>query len=160
MPPIKYVFVLMLENRSFDQMLGVSRFAGIDAVTQKPTQNNALPAGVNNSWNGTTYPAGPPAVDPIKNDPYHEFEDVLEQLCGAGVRYPKGGPYPAINNSGGCEVTESGGRDEMLYAGAIAGIVGFGSGVCGVRFVVLFTARPDVAEPVLCAGRIFGRSRP
>jgi len=37
----------------------------------------------------------------------------------------------------GREVTESGRRDEMLYAGAIAGIVGFGSGLRGVRFVVL-----------------------
>jgi phospholipase C len=100
MPSIKHVFVLMLENRSFDHMLGVNPFTGIDAVTQKPTQINALPPGVSNSWNGKNYPAGPPAVDPIKNDPYHEFEDVLEQLCGAGVTYPKGGPYPPINNSG------------------------------------------------------------
>jgi phospholipase C len=100
MPPIKHVFVLMLENRSFDHMLGVDPFTGIDAVTQKPTQLNALQPGASNSWNGQNYPAGPPAVDPIKNDPYHEFEDVLEQLCGVGVIYPKGGPYPAINNSG------------------------------------------------------------
>jgi phospholipase C len=100
MPPIKHVFVLMLENRSFDHLLGMSPFTGIDAVTQRPTQINALPAGVSNSWNGANYPAGPPAVDPIKNDPYHEFEDVLEQLCGAAVKYPKGGPYPAIDNSG------------------------------------------------------------
>ena len=73
MPPIKHVFVLMLENRSFDHMLGVNPFTGIDAVTQKPTQINALPPGASNSWNGKNYPAGPPAVDPIKNDPYHEF---------------------------------------------------------------------------------------
>src|ERR1700733_739073 len=100
MLPIKHVFVLMLENRSFDQMLGVSPFTGVDAVTHKATQLNALPAGASNSWNGQNYPAGPPAVDPVKNDPYHEFEDVLEQLCGAGVRYPSGGPYPTINNGG------------------------------------------------------------
>jgi len=99
MSPIKHVFVLMLENRSFDHMLGVSPFTGFDAVTHKATQLNALPAGSSNSWNGNNYPAGPPAVDPIKNDPYHEFEDVLEQLCGADVRY-RGGPYPAMNNSG------------------------------------------------------------
>jgi Phosphoesterase family len=99
MSPIEHVFVLMLENRSFDHMLGVSPFTGFDAVTHKATQLNALPAGASNSWNGNNYPAGPPAVDPIKNDPYHEFEDVLEQLCGADVRY-RGGPYPAMNNSG------------------------------------------------------------
>ena len=85
MPPIKHVFVLMLENRSFDHMLGVISLPGIDAVTQKPTRSNAVPQGAGNSWNGKNYSAGPPTVDPIKNDPYHEFEDVLEQLCGAGV---------------------------------------------------------------------------
>src|ERR1700678_4135127 len=90
----------MLENRSFDHMLGAIPFPGIDAVTQKPTWSNALPQGAGNSWNGVNYSPGLPAVDPTKNDPYHEFEDVLEQLCGVGVRYPKGGPYPAINNSG------------------------------------------------------------
>jgi len=85
MPPIKHVFVLMLENRSFDHMLGVIPLPRIDTVTQKPTRSNAVPQGAGNSWNGKNYSAGPPAVDPIKNDPYHEFEDVLEQLCGAGV---------------------------------------------------------------------------
>jgi phospholipase C len=100
MSQIKHVFALMLENRSFDHLLGVTPFTGIDPVTQKPTRINTLPPGACNSWNGKTYPAGPPAVDPIKNDPYHEFEDVMEQLCGAGITYPKGGPYPAINNGG------------------------------------------------------------
>ena len=61
MPPIKHVFVLMLENRSFDHMLGVNPFTGIDAVTQKPTQINALPPGASNLWNGKNYPAGPPS---------------------------------------------------------------------------------------------------
>jgi phospholipase C len=39
-------------------------------------------------------------VDPMKVDPYHEFTDVVEQLCGQGIQYPKGGPYPPITNSG------------------------------------------------------------
>src|SRR5262249_34213238 len=34
-------------------------------------------------------------------DPGHEFEDVLEQLCGAGTTYPgPGGAYPAVDCSG------------------------------------------------------------
>jgi hypothetical protein len=35
-------------------------------------------------------------------DPGHEFEDVLEQLCGAGASYPdpKTGKYPPLTNSG------------------------------------------------------------
>jgi phospholipase C len=97
---IKHVFVLMLENRSFDHMFGASRFAGTDAATQTPTRLNSLPAGASNSWNGKVFPAKPPAVDPMIRDPRHEFEDVLEQLCGDSAKYPPGGPYPAINNSG------------------------------------------------------------
>ena len=34
---IKHVFVLMLENRSFDHLLGFSAIAGTDAVTGQAT---------------------------------------------------------------------------------------------------------------------------
>jgi phospholipase C len=34
---IKHVFVLMLENRSFDHMLGFSGLTGTDAATGQPT---------------------------------------------------------------------------------------------------------------------------
>ncbi len=101
MPQIEHVFVLMLENRSFDHMLGFSEIGGTDAVDGKPTVINGLsvPAPTN-TWKGETFTAGPPAVDPMAADPYHEFSDVLEQLCGAGIKYPPGGPYPAIDHSG------------------------------------------------------------
>ncbi|MGA8222783.1 MAG: alkaline phosphatase family protein [Candidatus Acidiferrales bacterium] len=98
--PIEHVFVLMLENRSFDHMLGFSGLKGTDAVTGKPTKINGVPPGASNTWKGANYPAIAPAVDPMVSDPRHEFEDVLEQLCGNGAIYPKGGPYPPINNSG------------------------------------------------------------
>jgi phospholipase C len=100
MAPIEHVFVLMLENRSFDHMLGFSGLTGTDAATGKPTQINGTSRAASNSWHGFTYPASTPAVDPMKVDPYHEFTDVLEQLCGAGATYPSGGPYPPINNTG------------------------------------------------------------
>ena len=90
MAPIEHLFVLMLENRSFDHMLGSSGIPGI----------NIPPAGTSNSWNGTSYPVGTSPVDPMKVDPKHEFPDVVEQLCGHGETYPYGGPYPHINNSG------------------------------------------------------------
>lgn len=90
MAPIEHLFVLMLENRSFDHMLGSSGIPGI----------NIPPAGTSNFWNGTSYPVGTSPVDPMKVDPKHEFPDVVEQLCGHGVTYPHGGPYPPINNSG------------------------------------------------------------
>lgn len=100
MVPIKHVFVLMLENRSFDHMLGFSGITGSDAVTHAPTQINAPPPGVSNSWEGNSFLASPPPVDPMTVDPYHEFTDVLEQLCEGAATYPPGGPYPPINNSG------------------------------------------------------------
>jgi phospholipase C len=98
--PIEHVFVLMLENRSFDHMLGFSGLTGTDAVTLRPTSINGVPPGASNSWNGVPYPVQTPTLDPMVSDPRHEFEDVVEQLCGHGAQYPKGGPYPPIYNSG------------------------------------------------------------
>src|SRR5713101_7294622 len=39
---IKHIFVLMLENRSFDHMLGFAGVRGRDAVTSQPTQATDL----------------------------------------------------------------------------------------------------------------------
>jgi len=95
--PIAHVFVLMLENRSFDNLFLNSKIPG------------RLPSTFNNmnvyhgklgrivdptlSSQGTSLPNMP-------TDPGHEFPDVLQQLTGIVAAYPKGGPYPAINNSG------------------------------------------------------------
>ena len=88
--PIKNVFVLMLENHSFDNMLAMSGIPGLVAAT---TANS-------NSYNGTVYPVVKGAPTAMPSDPGHEFLDVVEQLGGAGASYPKGGAYPPINNSG------------------------------------------------------------
>ncbi|MFM5948130.1 MAG: alkaline phosphatase family protein [Novosphingobium sp.] len=87
---IQHVFVLMLENRSFDHMLA---FSGIPGITAATTANS-------NSYNGVTYNVGDNATPTsMPTDPGHEFTDVLEQLGGQGSVY--GAPnYPAINNSG------------------------------------------------------------
>jgi len=39
---IQHVFVLMLENRSFDHMLGFASIRGTDAETGAPTEINGL----------------------------------------------------------------------------------------------------------------------
>jgi hypothetical protein len=39
---IQHIFVLMLENRSFDHMLGFSGITGTDAFTGRPTSVNGL----------------------------------------------------------------------------------------------------------------------
>ena len=49
MPPIDHLFVLMLENRSFDHMLGFSGLTGTDAVTEQPTRINGTSGGASNS---------------------------------------------------------------------------------------------------------------
>ncbi|WP_269501155.1 alkaline phosphatase family protein [Burkholderia sp. IMCC1007] len=87
---IRHVFVLMLENRSFDHLFALS---GIDGITA------ASPAD-SNAYGGTVHPFGGGAPDQMPTDPCHEFTDVVEQLCGAGVPFVKGQPYPAIDNSG------------------------------------------------------------
>lgn len=100
LPTIEHVFVLMLENHSFDNMLGFSKLSGSNAVTGQPTTLNCLTGSETNSFRGIPYIVGQPAPAKMKVDPGHEFSDVLEQLCGAGAKYPPHGAYPPINNRG------------------------------------------------------------
>jgi phospholipase C len=97
---IEHVFVLMLENRSFDHLLGFSSIAGTDAVTGAPTEINGLGGGESNSYNGQTYTVSRGADYLMPTDPHHEFPDVLHQLCGPAAVYASGGQYPTIDNSG------------------------------------------------------------
>lgn len=98
--PIEHVFVLMLENRSFDHMFGLSGLQGTDAVTGQLTRINGLFGTEINSWNNKNCTVSSNVVDPMKVDPAHEFDDVLEQLCGHGSVYSSQNGYPPINNSG------------------------------------------------------------
>jgi phospholipase C len=96
----QHVFVLMLENRSFDHMLGFSTVSGRDAETGVPTQVDGLTGNESNFFNGSIYTVLKSADVVMPADPGHEFTNVLEQLCGRGTTYPSGGAYPAINKSG------------------------------------------------------------
>src|SRR5262249_14905173 len=97
---IKHVFVLMLENRSFDHLLGFSGLTGTDAQTGRPTAIDGLTGNESNSYNGVQYTVSRGAPDVAASDPGHGFPAVLEQLCGEGAHYEIGRPYPPINNSG------------------------------------------------------------
>jgi len=97
---IEHVFVLMLENRSFDHMLGFGSITGTDAETGGATEVDGLNGNESNLYNGAEYKVTAGADWVISTDPGHEFPNVLEQLCGPGAVYAKGGTYPAINNSG------------------------------------------------------------
>lgn len=87
---IQHVFVLMLENRSFDHLFALSGIPEIVAATSA----NA------NSYSGVTYAFGGGAPTRMPTDPGHEFVDVVEQLGGAGVQFQRGQPYPPVDNAG------------------------------------------------------------
>lgn len=97
---IKHLFVLMLENRSFDHMLGFSGITGADARTGAPTAIDGLTGDEANSYGGVSYKVTRGAPDVAAFDPGHGIGAVVEQLCGEGVKFRPGQPYPAINNSG------------------------------------------------------------
>lgn len=103
-PNIQHVFVLMLENQSFDRLFGMQNLTGTDPSGNSTAINGLqpLPANFQNSYNNTPYQPKPRAVDPMTTDPGHEFPDTLQQLTGHNPNnnpFPIG-PYPAINNSG------------------------------------------------------------
>jgi phospholipase C len=104
--PINHIFVLMLENRAFDHMLGFSALTGTDPTTGGATSVEGL-SGQSNDWGGTTFPAtqGADWVMPI--DPGHEFKDTRFELCfdpesDPTPVYPDPGTggYPPITNAG------------------------------------------------------------
>jgi phospholipase C len=94
----KHVFVLMLENRSFDHLFGFSGLSGTDASTGGPTVAEGLTGREHNFYDGESYPVTRGADYAMPVDPGHEFPNVLDQLSGPGVRYVA--PYPPINGSG------------------------------------------------------------
>jgi len=65
MPVVDHLFVLMLENRSFDHFFGLS---GLPGVMRPPAP-----------------PFGPGATDRASFDPGHEFVDVQRQIAGGGM---------------------------------------------------------------------------
>ena len=93
--PISHVFVVMLENHSFDNIFAMSGLPGIDAATTADSNSYTDPNAAT-----TTYHVQSGAPLSLPTDPGHEFADVVEQLCGQGATFPPGGPYPAISNSG------------------------------------------------------------
>ena len=97
---IQHIFVLMLENRSFDHMLGFSGIQGTDAEKGGPTKINGLTGDEANTFGGLTYTVTRGAPFRMPADPGHEFENVLQQLAGPSATYPSGGAYPRITKAG------------------------------------------------------------
>ena len=93
--PISHVFVLMLENRSFDNLLGVSGLPGITAATTSDSNSYVDPDG--KTWTYNVQSGAPLA---LPTDPGHEFVDVVQQLCGQGKTFDPTKGYGPITNSG------------------------------------------------------------
>jgi phospholipase C len=101
---VEHIFVLMLENRSFDHVLGFSGIAGTDPTTGAPTQIDGVTigGGFTNPVPGSSQEAevrdrAAYAIASAVGDPGHDFEDVVDQL---GATF-SGGVYtvPAEPNS-------------------------------------------------------------
>jgi phospholipase C len=69
---IQHVFVLMLENRSFDHLLGFSGISGIDAVSGLETAVSGLSGSETNSYNGKVATVAQPADYAMMVDPGSE----------------------------------------------------------------------------------------
>jgi phospholipase C len=89
---VSHVFVLMLENHSFDNVLGLSGIPGIAHASSTDS----------NTYNGQSYSVGSAGAPPsMPTDPGHEFLDTLEQLCSPVVTHTPWQPYPeTLTNAG------------------------------------------------------------
>ena len=107
---VEHVFVLMLENRSFDHLFGFSDLRGNDAETGGETAIVGLDGSESNALDGTSYPVTRGGDFAMPIDPGHEFDNVLDQLCGPGiVAYAP--PYPPLTSAGFVDsYVRSGGR--------------------------------------------------
>ncbi len=108
LPKIEHVFVLMLENRSYDHLFGFSNISGHDSITGEPKIANGVDVMIHSNIDPNTgnpvfvkTPADYSLRD-IDKDPGHSFSRTLTQLCGIDAQYPDPttGEYPDINNSG------------------------------------------------------------
>ena len=101
---IDRVFVLMLENRSFDHMYAFSGITGVGIDGNPTTLDIAGPADTNiDPTTNQPVPINDTAEFALKNvdaDPPHEFNDALAALCGPGLTYDPVLGYPPIDNSG------------------------------------------------------------
>ncbi|MGH7051352.1 MAG: alkaline phosphatase family protein [Acetobacteraceae bacterium] len=104
---IRHIFVLMMENRSFDHFLGFSGIKGTDTETGQPSSAEVLTGHETNSNTDANAPQPTYKVDQSagdttvgQHDVLHQFSDVTVQLCGTEHLQLDGAPYPAVDNSG------------------------------------------------------------
>ena len=80
--PIRHVVVLMLENHSFDQMLGAFRSIFPDVEGVDPANPRT-----NRDKDGVAYPQVVTTATSVRHDPMHELANVLHQLEGGNGNF-------------------------------------------------------------------------
>ena len=70
---VKHVIVLMLENRSFDHILGDLRIDDLNGIVKTGPQSNV-------DLDGNSYAQQPVALRVLRYDPKHELQHVIYQL--------------------------------------------------------------------------------
>jgi len=86
---INHLIVLMLENRSFDHMLGYSQIENVEGVWDKQLSNQDA--------NGAVYPVGceATAVSDLR-DPGHDYDDVFTQMFYRPQQKDRNATEPAM----------------------------------------------------------------
>jgi phospholipase C len=104
--PIKHVFVLALENRSFDHMVGACQVVKADIDGIDPAAAPRI-----NSYAGQNYPQAPGAARIVADDPRHETPHVLVQMKSDAAGAPNTGfvedyatAYPMLTEDGRAEI--------------------------------------------------------
>jgi phospholipase C len=101
---VKHIVVLMMENRSFDQMLGFLQGAGLDVDGLSGAEPNFDAAGNEYppfEWKaGETVPPTPPDHKPKILDPCHSPKCVHEQLQGGSTGFVKNFAATRVDEEG------------------------------------------------------------
>jgi phospholipase C len=94
---LRHVFVLCIENQSFDRIYGASNISGIDAVTGEETKvDGILDKEYSNTYDGITYTPTLDATFTVNCDPCHEFHDTFKGICGEDAVYDRKIQYKDI----------------------------------------------------------------
>ena len=155
----------MLENRSFDHMLGFSGITGTDAATGQPTTIDGLNGTESNSFDGPHVTRSPRARPTSWIPVQVTASPTFSSSCAGQAQSTRAAvPTPPSTTPATCRSTRSvddegrsvelaGGRDEVLQPEPVAGVECAGAGVRGLRPLVFLDARTDRAQSNVCACR-------
>ena len=139
--PIEHVVVLMLENCSFDCVLGAcQRFKEkIDGIPASGTARS-------NRYEGKTYRQAPGAIRVVAEDPMHETPHVLGQLKPNGNGLPSGFVEDCARTY---HMLTADGRGEVMKYYDVDSLPCACAAFPRLRPLVLFGARSDLGEPTV-----------